>query len=271
MIILGGAFVGNGIVLLNIGFKSLVSGCSFTDINITSTQTTFTNCNFNGQCNNLGNKCNFINCNFNNITSVSIPLGTIQQSTIFNSQITNVSNISCSTISGESRIGSTSGSIPLLITGSYLANSRVDAINSDFTFTNNKTDESKIFVGNSTTAPPAIRICLNQFERVKPGFAEVIEILPNATTSKFYSVQSNTFRLRSTDLSAIRIVGTDGSGLGYSFCSVMDNSFWLGQSTLVYGGNMKVFYSGNAINSSGGSLIHPSATGNLQVSNNPTF
>ncbi len=269
--IAGGGFNGSSSFTVTIGHKSLVSGCSFTDVSITTSETTFINCNFNGICTNLGSRCSYINCTFTGVTSTGVgsATGKIKNSLIANSQINYISDIIGSIINADSRIGNATGSVSL-ISDCNIENSIIDVKNIDFTFTNNKTDDAKIIIGNSASAPARVTISNNQFSKVKTGYSDIIEIDPSSTIAKFYLIANNTFRLRLNESCSIRIMGADGS-LGNSFCTITSNAFWLGLNSLIYSGNMKVYYSINVINSAGSSIVHPTIGGNLQGINNHVF
>ena len=269
LIIDGGAVTGNGSYVLSIGNYTTVNGVSFTSVDIDCDNVIFNNCTFSGSCPRLGFDCKFYNCIFNSVTTgYSYRLGSafncdFSSCTIPRSvEFINSSLSSC--IIGNEALNNRAVSN---ISGCDLNDCYIYVLQSDFTFSNNRCSDTKIKVGDASGTANLVVIEGNIFDGILSGQSEVIEVDPQSSWYKVFSIQNNTFMLQSGDPRAIRISSNDGNSYGYSLLNVQGNTFWRGTVTLSYSSTLKVNYSQNVCMGTS----HPSSSGSLYVNSNYSY
>lgn len=269
LIIDGGAIAGNGTYVVNFGNYCVFNGVTFNDVDIDCNWATFINCNFNGSCPRIGFDSRFYNCQFNSVTSgYTYRIGSIVNSSLSSCTMPRVKEIINSSISSSTiGNGAMNQNQISLITGCNVNSSSIYVLQSDFTFSNNFADNSKLFLGNSGQSSNKVTISENQFSGVLTGASEVIEINPAYSGYKIFSIQNNKFLMQSSDPRCISITANDGNTYGYSLLNVQGNTFWRATMAFYYSSTMKVNYSQNVAFGTS----HPTATGSLYVNSNYTY
>jgi hypothetical protein len=269
LVIDGGAFTGNGTYVVNFGNYCVFNGVTFNDVDIDCNWATFINCTFNGSCPRIGFDSRFYNCQFNSVTSgYTYRIGSVVNSTLSSCTMPRVKEIINSSISSSTiGNGAMNQNQISLITGCNVNSSSIYVLQSDFTFSNNFADNSKLFLGNSGQSANKVTISENQFSGVLSGTNEVIEINPAYSGYKIFSIQNNKFLMQSSDPRCISITANDGNGYGYSLLNVQGNTFWRSLAAFYYSSTMKVNYSQNVAFGTS----HPTATGSLYVNGNYTY
>lgn len=260
LVIVGGAFIGNGNSPLHFGRSTLIQGVTFTDIDIDASDPVFINCSFNGNCPNLGYDGRFYNCKFNGVTVTSVKnIYSIQSSELNNCIIPRITSLIDCNID-DCTIGTNNLNT---VSSSSLDNSTVYAVGGTFTFTNNRCNETKVSVGNAEDCPSSTLISDNHFDDIIDGGNSIIEIDPSDNSVKFIKIQNNIFRLDSSDPQSVAVTADDGY-VSRSRLLISGNSFYQGDRTLSYASNLTTIYTLNVESRS----AHPDDTGDLTVENN---
>jgi hypothetical protein len=259
LVITGGTIVGNGTFELDLQTTVICNGVRFQDINLDCLEGTFINCYFSGNCPNLGTRCKFINCKFNGVTTTNArQFGTLQHCDLNTCTIAEVDEIINSEVSN-----STLADVKFVNNCQF--NDCTISAGSNFIFSNNYCEDTKIVVGNAGSFPSRAMISNNHFDDLLAGATEAILINPGeSSTLKTFNIQNNTFQLGSSDPQAVRISGNDASSFGYSRINIQGNNFYRSTKTLDYSSNIKVLYSQNVTTIA----AHPTSSGNLTVVNN---
>ena len=151
------------------------------------------------------------------------------------------------------------------IIGCEIDDTYIYALQSDFVFSNNRVGNSKIKIGDATGTSSKVTISNNQFSGLLSGENEVIQIDPQSSWYKIFTIQNNSFIMQTTNPRSIAITANDGSA--NSLLNIQGNTFWRGTIILSYSSTMKVNYSQNIAFA----VSNPTSTGNLFVNNNYTY
>ncbi len=241
--VFGGTYTGPSTATLTLGNRAVVQGAYFKNVQLSGTGVTFLNCRFEGSLT-LPNKATYLGCAFSSVTSSS-SLGPVISSTIENSTLTRLGDITNSSIQGSTLSDPTAGAGSMARVEGNRFNDVTLYPGSGTVFNGNDCDYCTLIVPGGTGGQ--LLVNNNIFAEPRSGFSEVIRVEISDDSWRQFQIANNSFAVQGSIARSVLVTGYANGSWRRQVIRIFGNTFQNGVQAVTYDSDVFTMVSQNAM------------------------